>query len=579
MNISKKHGNSLPTAILAIFSVVNLLFMHYTIVTSCGLEENLIYAYYGNIVGIAFDTTLLITLFGIIFRRHSRRALLACYVTTLAWAFANVLYSRFFGQYISVSAIRQAGVLTDGLMLQCMYERLRITDLYYPLSAAAFAIAYRRMGDTLPTLRTVAAAWAVTGVIFVADLLLNVAYCCASPATRYVSYYKHVLCKKYTDNLEYELTLANFIRGSFGTLVPDAYANMHFFRPLTSDETVRIETDYTDYTHRQTPDSICLAKPDNIVFIIVESYLAVSSGLHAGGKEVTPCLNALRHDSTVYYNGRMQPDIRIGESSDGQFIYMAGLLPLRNGITVNKAKQVSLPGLPRMLAGRIPGITSKMIIPTVPTYWDQKDMCDAYGFDSLYSANDFPSGATTLTDADVFDMAMRTDSMTRQPFFSVVLTLSMHQPYYNRIETDDIIDDPALPAKYNNYLTACRYTDKQIGRYIDHLKRTGLYDRTLIIITADHHAHPDLLDMEGKVTEDLPLFIINGGINTAKAYSGECRQLDVYTTLLDLLGIESHWRGLGHTLLCPAYTPSATAEREELSEMIVRGNYFGSHDF
>ena len=49
----------------------------------------------------------------------------------------------------------------------------------------------------------------------------------------------------------------------------------------------------------------------NIIFIIVESYMAFTSDMIVDGKEITPNLNALKHDSTVYYNGHVQPNITI----------------------------------------------------------------------------------------------------------------------------------------------------------------------------------------------------------------------------------------------------------------------------
>ena len=92
-------------------------------------------------------------------------------------------------------------------------------------------------------------------------------------------------------------------------------------------QVAEIEQAYTDYSERTTASTIGTAKP-NLIFIIVESYLSQTSDLKVDGKEITPFLNRLKRDSTVYYNGQMQPNINIGESSDGQFIDMTGVLPL-----------------------------------------------------------------------------------------------------------------------------------------------------------------------------------------------------------------------------------------------------------
>ena len=95
------------------------------------------------------------------------------------------------------------------------------------------------------------------------------------------------------------------------------------------------------------------------------------------------------------------------------------------------------------------------------------------------------------------------------------------------------------------------------------------------MIAADHHAHPSMFDMkEGDISQELPLYIINGGIYMSKAWTGPCNQLDVYTTLLDMFGVNARWHGLGHTLLKSDYTSSVSDNAQRLSDWIIRGNYF-----
>ena len=150
----------------------------------------------------------------------------------------------------------------------------------------------------------------------------------------------------------------------------------------------------------------------------------------------------------------------------------------------------------------------------------------------------------------------------------------MHQPYSSCIDTTFHINDDSLPNEYKNYLIACHFFDTQVGKYLSYLKNCGLYDKSLIVITADHDAHIKSLKMEGKISNSLPLYIVNGNIDNTTAWQGECNQLDVYTTLLDILGIDSDWRGLGHTLLQRDYHNSVSTETRSISEQIIYSNYF-----
>ena len=58
----------------------------------------------------------------------------------------------------------------------------------------------------------------------------------------------------------------------------------------------------------------------------------------------------------------------------------------------------------------------------------EKEMCQQYGFDRLYTSKDYNHGYNSiLTDEQIFQLAIQKDSASQQPFFSVILTMSMHQ--------------------------------------------------------------------------------------------------------------------------------------------------------
>jgi lipoteichoic acid synthase len=373
-----------------------------------------------------------------------------------------------------------------------------------------------------------------------------------------------------------------FHKGFFRKMVLEQFTRNKVVK-LTKEQVLEIEKEYLDHsqriTQRTASDSI-----QNLIFILVESYLSVTSDLIVDGKEITPNLNRLKHDSTVYYNGHMRPNVSIGESADGQFLYMAGLLPLHSEITVSKAKRNRLIGLPEQWKKRFPKLTSMTIIPTNPSLWEQKPMTDAYSFENLYSMIDYQAEMKDnedngfLTDGMIFKYASYKDDSNTQPFVSLILTMSMHQPYDACQEHGFTLSDKNLPQRYKNYLTSCHYTDIQIGKYLETLKQKGLYDNSLIVIVADHDARARYLDMEGKISDDIPIFIINGGFNPVDAWQGECNQLDVYTTILDIMGIDSGWRGLGHTLLNKNYQNSVTSEIQEISDLIIYSNYFSTNE-
>jgi lipoteichoic acid synthase len=157
----------------------------------------------------------------------------------------------------------------------------------------------------------------------------------------------------------------------------------------------------------------------------------------------------------------------------------------------------------------------------------------------------------------------------------MLLTFSMHQPYVNPIDSTFLDYEEGFSASLNHYLNACHYTDRQLRTYFNGLKRQGLYDQSLIVIASDHHVGSGALELPDSITDrKLPLFIINGGDDMKNAWTGECHQLDVYTTIMDLLDIRSRWCGLGHSLLSSTYKNSLMEKKWDLSEWIIKSGYF-----
>ena len=580
MKLLKNHIN-VDFLFMFMMSMMNMVFLHQYFLQTIALEIPCFYtSFFDNLLACLIDVTFVLLVSWIITFRKVRASLVITFVITLLWSFCNVFYARFFHQYLSWSSIGLAGNLADPIVFDSMTAGFRLIDFYYPLMAILFCWVYirsRRHDVKNKNLRTLLYTW----------------LCCLSICIAVHSLY--VFHPR--SSIVYELEKTVFTPAKMDSMWPNwTYFHKGFVRKLIIDQLKRnsqmeltkeqeaaIEKEYSDHSQRVTgrtaPELI-----KNVIFILVESYLSVTSDLIVDGQEITPNLNRLKRDSNVYFNSHMIPNVSIGESSDGQLIYMAGLMPLHSEITVSKAKKDSIIGLPEQIKKAYHDLYSLTIIPTNPSLWDQQAMSDSYGFDKLYSMLDYQAemkdneSGDFLTDQMIFRYASKKDETNKSPFFSLILTMSMHQPFDGFVEHGFHLTDKSLPQEYKNYLTNCHYTDSQIGSYLNDLKKKGLYDNSLIVIVSDHDAHPDYLGMEGKVSREIPIYIVNGGFNNSDAWSGECNQLDVYTTILDILGIQSKWRGLGHTLLNKNYQNSVTENIQEISDMIIYSDYFSKKD-
>lgn len=564
--------------VLFMFSMVSMLYMHYYFLLTIGIEF-----YFSktsvldNFLAVLLDTTAVFLFFLLLFWGRVKASLTATFVATLILSFSNIVYSRFFCQYLSFSAIGQAGNLNDNVVIQSILAEIRSYDAVYMAFIILFICTLMKSKNrffTKECLRILGLTWmSVVALVLLSHsiYLINGSFERAVQ-TLYPSY------KKSSDYFQLESVYPNWVTfhtGLLRSVIFDQISKGGTKIDLNSDQILTIEKEYMNHERRVVgktmDDSI-----QNVIFIIVESYLAELSDLKIGGKEITPYMNALKRDSNVFYNGHVQPNAKIGRSSDGQLIYMTGLLPLRSEVTVGFAKNDSLIGLPSLLLKQNLVRNTQILVPTSPSLWEQNAMNKVYNIEKMYSKYDYGNNRTgeDLVDEEIFEFAKQLDAKMPSYSFSLLLTLSMHEPFDECIEHGFQIDDKSLPNRYKNYLITSHYFDEQIGKYIEHLKKDGLYEKSLIVIAADHEPLLHNMDVEGKVSKELPLYIINGGIEKDDAWTGSCNQLDVYTTLLDIMGVESDWRGLGHTLLNKDYQNSVTEKTWQLSEWIIYGDFF-----
>lgn len=548
--------------------------MHNYIIFTCQVEDVVEWtSWIDNICRVCFDVWIIFSLFLLLTRGRKNLSIIITFYITLLWAFVNIMYSRFFYHYVSLSSIGETGAIVDPLVYKSVVAGLSWTDCYFPLIVIVFYVIYRKkIGIENNKINYVKRSVVFFVLLFLFNLVAHMIFCSLDPSLRYLSYFeRRVGMRLFGQNHLLALPIyANFHNGSIKSLTIETILESEGGTKLNKEQRNLIEEEL-----RNSRESLTYkedVKVRNVIFILVESYMSFVTDMTVDGREVTPYLNALKQDTTVYYNGKIHSNITMGESSDGQYVLMTGILPLRSMITVSKAHRKPLPSLVKSL--HMIGINeSRMILPTSSSLWRQDDMCKQYGFTHLFASNDY-SGEheQTLTDKQVFELAEQKDSvLSEEPFFSIILTATMHQPYNKMVDPSFIVKDASLKPEMKSYLNLCHYTDKCIGYYLSSLKKKGMYNNSLIIITADHHAHNTEFDND--VSSDIPLFIVNGNIGSS-AYRGYCNQVDIYTTIIDVLGIKDVWPGLGFSLLNESYVNSVTSQKWEVSELLLQSEYF-----
>jgi hypothetical protein len=121
---------------------------------------------------------------------------------------------------------------------------------------------------------------------------------------------------------------------------------------------------------------------------------------------------------------------------------------------------------------------------------------------------------------------------------------------------DEWPDDPAIPRLgLQRYLLQLRYVDTLIGDLLERLRRTGLYDRSLVVVTADHGLAFDAGRPRRTLTRrtfaeiaGIPLIVKAPGQRSGRIDDAPVRNTDILPTMADHLGVELPWRTAGRSV-------------------------------
>jgi phosphoglycerol transferase MdoB-like AlkP superfamily enzyme len=137
-----------------------------------------------------------------------------------------------------------------------------------------------------------------------------------------------------------------------------------------------------------------------------------------------------------------------------------------------------------------------------------------------------------VPDEYLYARALSDLTTERQPFFSMLYTISSHEPFdiqgYNKFDGSDA---------ESKYLNAAAYADSCLGVFIDSLRQTDIWDNTLVAITADHTSlWPGPSNITEPSTYRVPLILLGGVIKENKLIERFGNHNDFGPMLLKQLG-------------------------------------------
>ena len=322
---------------------------------------------------------------------------------------------------------------------------------------------------------------------------------------------------------------------------------------FTPNETQRVETFFNN-----TQDSIPKPKTP-LIICLIESFNSF-----VVQPDIMPHLyNFINNQQTIYAPNTIS-QAKGGMSGDGQMLALTGLLPVNEGAACIRFPLNTYPAITKLFnhtAG---------LFPHDLDVWNQAVMNKSYSIDYSNTSDD--------NDKNLFS---KTILLSKESDFVIMLTASTHIPCTKYADSSAIIISDSIPSLLKNYIKSANVLDQGMQILFNEIFSNEKLKNSTIVITGDHCMpvnDNDYYNHAYNYSRFIPLIIYSPEIKEKIIISDTCYQMDIYPTLLHLIGCEDYyWKGFGVNLLDSAARhnrPITPEEAYDLSDKIIRADYF-----
>jgi lipoteichoic acid synthase len=479
--------------------------------------------------------------FALLFKKGTKLVLIIMNFFLSFLLYANIVYYRFFNDFITVPVILQAKTNTGQLGDSALSLMSPFDIFYFTDTILLIFLALKFFKKVTVTNRK---SFKVVLLFSITVFLFNLGL---AEKDR-----PQLLSRSFDRNY-----LVKYL-GAYNFTIYDIIQNVKSSsqRALASESDITNVENYrkANYTP-PNPAYFGKAKGMNVIYVSLESFQNFMINYKLNGQEVTPFLNSLANDGETFYFDNFYHQTGQGKTSDAEFLMENSLYPMSQGaVFINKA-QNTYQAAPAILKGY--GYNSAVFHGNYKTFWNRNVMYKALGYDQFYDAEYYDMSGTNVKNYGMKDIPFFKESMPmleklKQPFYTKFISLSNHFPFEMDPGDTDFPAGDFGDSVVNNYFQSAHYMDESLKEFFDYLKADGLYDNTVIVLYGDHYGisenHNEAMKKVLGVDEitptlnaqlqEVPLFIhvpnVKGGVQ--HQYGGE---VDVRPTLLHLLGIDT----------------------------------------
>lgn len=499
--------------------------------------------------------SFLLFVFGIslLFKETVRKKVMVTIAVTISiLLYANVVYYRFFNDFITLPVLFQTSNMGD--LGSSIHSLIKPIDLFYfaDLFILYFVLKKKKL-DVKPLPKKLPRQILIASiVVFVINLGLAEIQ---RPQLLTRSFDRQMLVKN----------LGTFNYHIYDIVIQTQVKSKKVFADgseLTDVENY-VKANYTE------PDKelFGIAKGKNVILISLESTQNFLINYKLNGEEVTPFLNELVKNS--YYFDQFYHQTGQGKTSDAEFLIDNSLYPLARGAVFFTHSQNQYEAMPKILKEN--GYETAVFHANNKSFWNRDLMYQAFGYDRFFGMEDYSLTEENqvgwgLKDKEFFVQSLPLMDQVQQPFYGKFLTLTNHFPFTLNPEdqllspTDTLTNDKIV----NQYLQTVRYEDEAVKEFFTMLKEKGYYDNSIIVLYGDHYGisqnhneamgqllGKEITPFEAAELQKVP-FIIHIPGEEGKTIHTVGGQVDIRPTILHLLGIQTKNQiQFGHDLLSP----------------------------
>lgn len=246
--------------------------------------------------------------------------------------------------------------------------------------------------------------------------------------------------------------------------------------------------------HYAKPSNVTLgkAKGKNVIIIHLESFQQFLIDDKVEGQTVTPFLNSIYHSKSTYAFSNFFHQVGQGKTSDAENMLETGTFGTAQGsLFAQLGSDQTFQAAPAILKQN-GNYTSAVFHGNTASFWNRNSTYKNMGYENFFSASDFDVSGDKSTTYGLKDKLLFKDSIKylqhlQQPFYAKYITVSNHIPYTLDAEDSDFKTPDTGDKTVDGYFKTANYLDQSVEEFFTFLKKSGLYDDSMIVLYGDHY--------------------------------------------------------------------------------------------